>query len=187
MSSTARFQPNSSISSGKKSKNARAGAQERHHAEHERPAWPGDAKEVGQRRVCFADHVAERAADADDCVKLAVPEAREVDDVEEHPVLDRRFDLGRLLAVELQLARRDISDNHAGADVRQLQGEAPGPGACLEHAVAAPDELAHEPAVDLEIDAIHRTTVEPLPFALAVRVVEAGDVLGVVPHLAHGA
>ena len=37
----------------------------------------------------------------------------------------------------------------------------------------------------LEIHAVHRRRIEPLPLPLSVLVKEAGDVLGVVGHLPH--
>ena len=94
--------------------------------------------------------------------------------------LDRVLDVRGLLAVELELALRDVRRHDARAEARELEREAAGAGAHLEHAVARPHELAQQPAVHLPFDTSPGRGFQARPLALAVLVEKARDQAGVV-------
>src|SRR5437762_859811 len=65
-------------------------------------------------------------------------------------------------------------------DARELERDAPWPGARFQHPAARPNPLVEQPAVDLGVDAVHRGGFQPRPLALAVLVVPASEMHRVV-------
>ena len=84
--------------------------------------------------------------------------------------------------MELELPGRDVARNDRRPEAGELESEPPRAGARLENAHPGPDELAEQPHVHFESDAVHLRRVEPRPLPLAVLVEEACDVLRVVWH-----
>src|SRR5205085_9526674 len=97
-----------------------------------------DARELGDRELRLLRDVADRAAIADGRVEGAVREAREVDDVADDALPHVRAHAGRLrlLPVQIKLPWRDVEGDHVGADPGELDREASGTCAGVEHEVA---------------------------------------------------
>jgi hypothetical protein len=87
------------------------------------------------------EDVAQWAAECGNRVEGRQFEAREIGDVEQPASLDRILVPGGddAFAVEVKLSRRDVADKNAGSEPGQLDGEAPGTRADLEHSVAGMD------------------------------------------------
>jgi hypothetical protein len=105
------------------------------------PARARNAEELVERDARALEYVAERAPVADDRVERRVPEAAQVDDVEDLARLDRVFDLRGALRVLREHRRRDVARDHRCAEPRQLEREASRARTRVEDAVAFPDEL----------------------------------------------
>jgi hypothetical protein len=118
-------------------------AESRHHAEQDVTLRPGDAQELRHGIFGALEDVADWPAVADGRVEGAVLELREVDDVDDVPRLDLRLQAGSadLLAVQLELPRRDVRDDDPSAVGGELDREPAGPGADLEHAISLVDVL----------------------------------------------
>src|SRR5205807_6903155 len=109
-----------------------------HHADENGTAGSDGGQQFIEGLSCSVEDVAQGAAQGGHYVERRSIEAREVDDIEQLAFLHRVLvPCGNdVIAVEVKLTRRDIADENASAEPGQLDGEAPGAGADLEHAVA---------------------------------------------------
>jgi hypothetical protein len=154
-----------------------------HNAEKNGTAWSDYGKQLIEGLSCSFKDVAQRAAKGGHHVERRWFEAREVGDIEQLAFLDRILIACGTdpIAVEVKLTRRDIADENPSAQPSQLDGEASGAGADLEHAVALMDPTGLKAFMKLKAHAAGGGSVEAIPFGRAVLIIKSPNAIGRIP------
>jgi len=118
--------------------------------------------------------VAQWAAECGYHIEGPLFEARQIGDVEYVAPFDRILAPGgsNAIAVQVKLSRRDVADKNPSPEPGQLDGEAPGTGANLEHPVTSVNPTGLKACMKLEANATCDVPVEAIPFGRAVLIVE---------------
>jgi hypothetical protein len=145
-----------------------------HDAEENGAAWADHGQQFIEGLSCPFKDVAQGTAQGGYDIERRWFEAREIGDIESLSSLNGILvPCGNdAIAVEVKLTRRDIADEYASAEPSQLDGEAPGAGADLEHAVALMDPTTLKAFMKLETYAARNVSLEAIPLGRAVLVVE---------------
>src|SRR6266508_5166908 len=160
------------------------GADDRHHREQHVPARLRHAHELGHASLGVVEHVAERAAEANGRVEARVLPPRQIPHVGHDTLADPLLEAGgrEALDVQLELAWRYVGDDDLRAQPSQLDREAPGPSADVEHSVARTDEPAEMIDVDVQARRRGSSVLEMRALLITAIVVVGLDKSGVAIH-----
>jgi hypothetical protein len=137
--------------------------------------------EFTERLIGQFPNVTEGPAVADDGIEGAVLEFREITDVENLAADDAFGDAGliHVLPVEVDLYWRQVADVDSGAKPGQFHGEPARSCARLENEISRLHIISEERPVNREGDAMCCRPRMPIPFTIAITVIEASHINGV--------